>query len=50
MKYKSGGEWHGVSYTQFGDETENFALGLATLGAKRGDKISIISENRPEWV
>lgn len=50
MKYKSGGQFVGISYSQFGEETESFALGLATLGIKRGDKIAIISENRPEWV
>ncbi|MCX6151793.1 MAG: long-chain fatty acid--CoA ligase [Ignavibacteriales bacterium] len=50
MKYKSGNEWKGISYAQFGEETEIFALGLSTLGIKRDDKIAIISENRPEWV
>jgi len=50
MKYKAEGQFREVSYDQFREETESFALGLATLGVKRGDKISIISENRPEWV
>lgn len=50
MKYKANGQWHDVSYKEFGEESENFALGLVTLGAKREDKIAIISENRPEWV
>lgn len=50
MKYKAEGQFREVTYEQFGKETETFALGLATLGIKRGDKISIISENRPEWV
>ncbi|MGE5682803.1 MAG: AMP-dependent synthetase/ligase, partial [Bacillota bacterium] len=50
MRYKSAGQWVDVSYSQFKEETESFAMGLATLNIKRGDKIAIISENRPEWV
>jgi long-chain acyl-CoA synthetase len=50
MKQKINNEWRSISYTQFGEETETFALGLSTLGVKRGDKVAIISENRPEWV
>ncbi|MGE5499324.1 MAG: AMP-dependent synthetase/ligase [Syntrophothermus sp.] len=50
MKYKSQGKWVEVSYEQFGQETERFAHGLAALDLKRGDKVAIIAENRPEWV
>ncbi|PID60876.1 MAG: long-chain acyl-CoA synthetase [Ignavibacteriae bacterium] len=38
-----------VTYKEVRDTTENFALGLASLGIKREDRIAIISENRPEW-
>jgi len=44
------GKYEGISYQEFKDQTENFANGLASLGVKQGDKIAIISENRPEWV
>jgi long-chain acyl-CoA synthetase len=50
MKQKINNEWTSISYSQFGEATESFAFGLSTLGIKRGDKIAIISENRPEWV
>ncbi|HEX2868487.1 MAG TPA: long-chain fatty acid--CoA ligase [Ignavibacteriales bacterium] len=50
MKHKVAGQYKGISYTEFREETENFANGLLTLGLKREDKIAIISENRPEWV
>ncbi|MGE5410790.1 MAG: AMP-dependent synthetase/ligase [Clostridiales bacterium] len=50
MRYKSAGQWVDVSYAQLKEETEKFAMGLATLNIKKGDKIAIISENRPEWV
>jgi long-chain acyl-CoA synthetase len=44
------GKYEGIDYQEFKTETENFALGLAALGIKRGDKIAIMAENRPEWV
>ncbi|MGE5402190.1 MAG: AMP-dependent synthetase/ligase [Ignavibacteriales bacterium] len=50
MKYKSAGQFTGIRYSEFREITENFALGLATLNVKREDRVSIISENRPEWV
>ena len=50
LRYKSEGEYRGISYSQFKTETDLFAFGLASLGIKREDKIAIISENRPEWI
>ncbi|MGE5438511.1 MAG: AMP-dependent synthetase/ligase [Bacteroidota bacterium] len=50
MKHKVAGQYKGISYGEFKEETEKFANGLATLGLKRDDRIAIISENRPEWV
>lgn len=47
---KIDGVWKGITHAEFKEETERFALGLASLGIKRGDKVAIISENRPEWV
>jgi len=44
------GKYEGITYSEFKDETESFACGLSLLGVKPGDKIAIISENRPEWV
>lgn len=50
LKYKSGEQWLGVSYDELFRQTDLFALGLASMGVKRNDKIAIIAENRPEWV
>lgn len=50
LKHKVDGKYIGISYDQLREETESFALGLAHLGVKKDDKVSIISENRPEWV
>ncbi|KUO59166.1 long-chain acyl-CoA synthetase [bacterium BRH_c32] len=50
IKYKKGDTWLEIKYPELYDMTESFALGLASIGIKREERISIISENRPEWV
>ena len=49
MKYKVNGVYVGMSYIELKRKVELFAFGLASLGVKKGDRVSIISENRPEW-
>ena len=50
FRHKVDGVYTDISFKQFKQETESFAMGLASLGVKRGDKVAIIGENRPEWV
>jgi len=50
LMHKVQGKYQGISYKELRRQVELFALGLASLGVKRNDKIGIISENRPEWV
>jgi long-chain acyl-CoA synthetase len=49
FKHKINNQWTNIGYNQFYTEAENLGLGLVSLGIKRGDKVAIISENRPEW-
>ncbi len=42
--------YKGISYQEIKEETDAFAFGLAELGLKKDDCVSLISENRPEWV
>src|SRR2546426_485677 len=49
LNYKVGGEWLNISANTFVARVQNVALGLADLGAKPGDRIALLSENRPEW-
>ncbi len=49
LMQKVAGEFKGFSYDEFGKRVKNFALGLASLGITHGDRIAMISENRPEW-
>lgn len=46
---KNEGKFQGITYGEFKVETERFAGGLSEMGIMTGDKIAIISENRPEW-
>ena len=48
-RYKLEGRYVGVTYDELYDKIETFAYGLNSIGLKRGDKIAILSENRPEW-
>jgi long-chain acyl-CoA synthetase len=50
LKHKVDGKYVGITYDQFKEETDSFAFGLASLGVGKNDKVSIIAENRPEWV
>jgi long-chain acyl-CoA synthetase len=42
--------YKGISYAELKKETDAFAFGLASLGLNKNDTVSLISENRPEWV
>ncbi|MCX6560573.1 MAG: long-chain fatty acid--CoA ligase [Candidatus Aminicenantes bacterium] len=50
MLAKKEGRYTPISTREFGDTVKHFALGLHALGHNRGDKLIILSENRPEWV
>jgi long-chain acyl-CoA synthetase len=43
-------QWIPQSSQQVQDEANLVSLGLVSLGLKRGDKVAIISMNRPEWL
>jgi long-chain acyl-CoA synthetase len=49
LNHKTGGEWVNISAETFVARVRNLALGLAELGIKPGDRIALLSENRPEW-
>jgi long-chain acyl-CoA synthetase len=50
MMYKVQGTYKGLGFTEMRQRVELFASGLAALGIERGDRVGIVSENRPEWV
>ena len=46
---KTGGDWSWMTYAQFKGQVDACRAGLAHLGVGRGDKVAIVSDNRPEW-
>jgi long-chain acyl-CoA synthetase len=49
LNHKIGSQWVNISAENFVERVRNVALGLADLGIKPGDRIALLSENRPEW-
>src|SRR5436190_6897756 len=49
LAYKVEGVWNYLNGEAVIERVKHIALGLAALGVKAGDKVAIISENRPEW-
>jgi long-chain acyl-CoA synthetase len=39
-----------LSWSEAADSVMRLARGLATLGIEPGDRVALVSENRPEWV
>jgi long-chain acyl-CoA synthetase len=46
---KQGGRWLALSYAELAERIQDFSLGLLELGVTPGDRVAILSENRPEW-
>jgi len=48
IREKGYGIWQSYSWQDYLDQVRDFALGLASLGFKREDKMAIIGDNRPQ--
>jgi len=49
LQVKIGGAYQPISHRTMADRVRHLALGLEELGVRPGDRVAIISENRPEW-
>ena len=47
--HKAGGQWHPTSWTDAARQVASLSAALSALGLKRGDRVMLVSENRPEW-
>ncbi|MDY6852635.1 MAG: AMP-binding protein, partial [Thermodesulfobacteriota bacterium] len=50
LREKEFGVWQSVSWKAYWENVKHLALGLLELGYQPGDKLSVIGDNRPEWV
>lgn len=49
FQYKKGSEWHNLSWEEALEEVREIALGLKSLGVKKGDMVAVFSTTRTEW-
>src|SRR5437763_16033915 len=49
IKHKDGDEWVDIPYRDMDDKFKHVTLGLVDLCKQPGDKVSILSNTRPEW-
>ncbi len=49
LNHKIDGVWSNIKAETFVERVRHVALGLAALGIRRGDRVALLSENRPEW-
>ena len=49
VRAKRNGEWFTLSYRELAERVQDLSIGLMELGLRPGDRVGILSENRPEW-
>ena len=49
FRSKVGGAWVAITHRETLERVQAISLGLRELGIQPGDKVSLVSENRPEW-
>ena len=49
LQVKVGGTYQQISHRTLAERVRRAALGMQALGLKKGDRVAILSENRPEW-
>jgi long-chain acyl-CoA synthetase len=49
LRAKTGGTWRSITHRELADRVVAVSLGLRELGLAAGDRVSILSETRPEW-
>ena len=49
LKYKRDDGWHSISADALEHKVRETTLGLYALGVRAGDRVGLLSANRPEW-
>jgi long-chain acyl-CoA synthetase len=50
MRRKEYGIWRDITWAEYLEKVKQVALGLHALGVQHGEHVSIMGENRPEWL
>ncbi len=49
LRYREGEQWRELSYRGLVEKARGIARGLIALGIQPGERVSILSDTRPEW-
>ena len=49
LSHKVDKKYQDISYATLAERIKDFCLGLTELGLQKGDRVALLSENRPEW-
>jgi long-chain acyl-CoA synthetase len=49
MRYKQDGQWRTLSHREVEQRVQRLGAALVAMGIDRGDRVALLSENRPEW-
>jgi long-chain acyl-CoA synthetase len=47
---KGEGEWRSISWAEAARQVASLAVSLKNIGLQPGDRVALVSENRPEWL
>ena len=50
LRHKELGIWREISWQEYGASVRACACGLLSLGVEHGDRVAVLSEDRPEWL
>jgi len=50
LREKDLGIWQSFTWEEYLEKVNYFSLGMISLGFQPGDKISVIGDNKPEWI
>ncbi|MES3033246.1 MAG: long-chain fatty acid--CoA ligase [Gemmatimonadota bacterium] len=49
LRFKRDGKWHDISHAMLLDRVRHTSMALQGMSLARGDRVALLSENRPEW-
>lgn len=49
LRYRTEAGWQTITWAEYGRAVDELAAGLLALGVEAGDRVAILSFNRPQW-